>query len=158
MTEMENVHPKLGGFSVRLLRDTSHLDDQSVARQLGFALSPGMPALHSASWLEGFLQGGGSLLVHDRALLGLVDTWLSSLGTEAFQATLPLIRRTFGTFSPPERARIAASAAQGMSHAPVAVAPLDLDLTRAMPAVRAVAELFALGKQRLGKPSDDSPA
>ena len=144
MTEMENVHPKLGGLSVRLLRDASHLDDQTVARQLGFALSPGMPALHSASWLEGFLQGGGSLLVHDRALLGLVDVWLSSLGAEVFQATLPLIRRTFGTFSPPERARIAASAAQGMSHAPVAAAPLDLDLARALPAVAEVAKLLGL--------------
>ena len=144
MAELENVHPKLRGHSIRLLRDASHLDDLTVARHLGFALSPGMPALHAAAWLEGFLQGGGSLLVHDRKLLGLVDAWLSSLGMEVFQATLPLLRRTFGTFSSPERARIAASAAQGTNHAPVAAAPLDLDLNRALPAVAAVAKLLGL--------------
>ena len=103
MTELESVHPKLRGHAVRLLRDAAHLDDDTVARHLGFALSPGMPAISAAAWLEGFLQGGGSLLVHDRALLGLVDAWLASLGPEVFQATLPLLRRTFGTFSPPER-------------------------------------------------------
>jgi hypothetical protein len=144
MMEAESVHPKLRGQAVRLLRDASHLDDVTVARHLGFALSPGMPALSAAAWLEGFLQGGGSLLVHDRALLGLVDTWLASLGGEAFQATLPLLRRTFGSFSPPERTRIAASVAQGPGHAPPATAPLDLDLTRALPAVAAVARLLGL--------------
>jgi hypothetical protein len=144
MMEAESVHPKLRGQAVRLLRDASHLDDVTVARHLGFALSPGMPALSAAAWLEGFLQGGGSLLVHDRALLGLVDTWLASLGGEAFQATLPLLRRTFGSFSPPERTRIAASVAHGPGHAPPATAPLDLDLTRALPAVAAVARLLDL--------------
>ena len=71
------MHAKLRGLSVRLLRDDSHLDDAAVARHLGFALSPGMPAVAAAAWLEGFLQGGGSLLVHDHVLLGLVGTLLS---------------------------------------------------------------------------------
>jgi hypothetical protein len=146
LTESESIHPKLRGHAVRLLRDAAHLDDDTVARHLGFALSPGMPAISAAAWLEGFLQGGGSLLVHDHALLGLVDAWLASLGTEVFQATLPLLRRTFGTFTPPERARIAASIAHGTDRAPIAAAPLDLDLTRAMPAVAAVAKLLGLSR------------
>ncbi len=146
LTELESIHPKLRGHAVRLLRDAAHLDDDTVARHLGFALSPGMPALSAAAWLEGFLQGGGSLLVHDHALLGLVDAWLASLGTEVFQATLPLLRRTFGTFSPPERTRIAASVAHGTDRAPIAAAPLDLDLTRALPAVAAVAKLLGLSR------------
>ncbi|MCW1923612.1 DUF5682 family protein [Luteolibacter arcticus] len=144
MKESESVHPKLRGLSVRILRDASHLDDAEAARHLGFALSPGMPALSAAAWLEGFLQGGGSLLVHDRALLGLVHTWLGSLSGEAFQSTLPLLRRTFGTFEPPERARIAASVAQGPASTPPPAAPLDLDMERALPAVAAVAKLFGL--------------
>lgn len=144
MKEAESVHPKLRGLAVRILRDAAHLDDAEAARHLGFALSPGMPALSAAAWLEGFLQGGGSLLVHDRALLGLVDAWLGSLSREAFQNTLPLLRRTFGTFAPPERVRIAASVAQGPGNAPPAAAPLDLDIDRALPAVAAVAILFGL--------------
>ena len=139
MATMETVHPKTRGHAVRLLRDAAHLDDADAARHLGFALSPGMPALSAAAWLEGFLQGGGSLLVHDRGLLGLVDTWLAGLHPEAFQSTLPLLRRTFGTFAPPERARIAAGVASGTRGPVAAAAPLDLDMVRARPAVAAVA-------------------
>jgi hypothetical protein len=143
LIESATAHPKLRGQAVRLLRDGARLDDPTVARHLGFALSPGMTALAAAAWLEGFLQGGGALLVHDRTLLGLVDDWLASLHPENFQTILPLIRRTFGTFTPPERARIAASIAQKGKPTAIAITT-DLDLTRAMPAVRAVAELFAL--------------
>lgn len=139
-----HVHAKMRGHAVRALRDASKLDDAEAARHLGFALSPGMPVLDAAAWLEGFLQGGGSLLVHDRALLGLVDTWLASLGTESFQATLPLLRRTFGAFAAPERARIAASVAHQSGTAPVLHMPLDLDLSRALPAVASVAKLLGL--------------
>ncbi len=144
MAEAENVHPKMRGHAVRLLRDASQLDDAAAARHLGFALSSGMPAVSAAGWLEGFLQGGGSLLVHDRALLALVDAWLSSLNVEAFQATLPLLRRTFGSFSAPERSRIAASVAHGPGAAPIAAVALDLDVERALPAVAAVAKLLGL--------------
>jgi len=144
MTESESVHPMLAGQAVRILRDGSHLDDITVARHLGFALSPGMPALSAAAWLQGFLQGGGGLLVYDRALLALVDSWLSSLSGEAFQATLPLLRRTFGSFSPAERTRIAESVAHGTDRSPAAPTPLDLDLARARPALTAVAKLLGL--------------
>ncbi|WP_035609496.1 DUF5682 family protein [Haloferula sp. BvORR071] len=146
LTESTQVHPKMRGHAVRLLRDAAHLDDEAAARHLGFALSPGMPALAAANWLEGFLQGGGSFLVHDRALLGLVDSWLASLDADAFQTILPLVRRTFGTFAPPERSRIAASVAQGISaHAPAAASVTsDLDLQRALPAAAAVAKLLGL--------------
>jgi hypothetical protein len=129
------------------LRDASHLDDETVARHFGFALSPGMPAISAAAWLEGFLQGGGSLLVYDVALLALVDAWLSSLGDEPFQSTLPLLRRTFGTFSYPERARIAGSV--GTPGRAASIAPItNLNLARALPAVQAVARLLALSGNR----------
>ena len=138
-----SAHPKLRGHSVRVLRDVSQMDDSEVARQLGFALSPGMPAPSAAAWLEGFLQGGGSLLVHDRTLLALVDSWLASLAGDAFQAVLPLVRRTFGTFTAPERARIAAAIASPGSSAN-APASTGLDIARALPAARAVARLYQL--------------
>lgn len=136
------AHPKLRGHSVRTLRDAGHLDDPAVAQLLGFALSPGMPAPSAAAWLEGLLQGGGALLVHDRTLLALVDTWLASLSADSFQAVLPLVRRTFGTFTTPERARIAATITTPATllHAPTSTEP---DLSRALPAVHAVARLIA---------------
>ena len=144
MISSETVHPKIRGHAVRLLRDASHLDGETVARHFGFALSPGMPALSAAAWLEGFLQDAGSMLVHDRDLLDLVDTWLSSLDPDSFQATLPLLRRTFGTFSPPERSRIAGSIAQGKGNAATPTSATNLHADRALPAVAAVAKLLGL--------------
>ncbi len=144
---VESVHPKLRGQAVRVLRDAGKLDDGEVALALGFALSPGMGAAAAAAWLEGFLRGGGALLVHDVTLLGLVDQWLGSLGGDEFQAVLPLVRRTFGTFSGPERGRIAAAVVNpGKVRVVTASAAADIDLTRAMPALRAVAELFAISR------------
>jgi hypothetical protein len=141
------VHPKLRGHAVRRLRDVGRMDDVEVARLLGFALSPGMPAPAAATWLEGFLRGGGSLLVHDHMLLGLVDNWIGSLVADTFQAILPLIRRTFGTFTAPERARIAAAVATpGLPTNNNRAGTPDADLERALPAIRAVAKLFALEK------------
>ena len=52
----------------------------------------------AAAWVEGFLSGGGMLLVHDERLLALVDRWLTGVPAEAFTDVLPLLRRTFGQF------------------------------------------------------------
>jgi hypothetical protein len=46
------------------------------------------------------------VLLHDRELLGVVDSWLTELRPEAFTLLLPLLRRTFSTFAAPERRQI----------------------------------------------------
>jgi Family of unknown function (DUF5682) len=105
-----------------------------------------MPPLAAAAWLEGFLKSCGSLLVHDQALLGLIDSWLGHLSGDSFQTILPLLRRTFSSFTPPERSRVASSVAHGLSPATQASASpvLDLDFTRALPAVATVARMLGL--------------
>ncbi len=45
---------------------------------LGRALTPGTPAPEGAAFVEGFLAGSGTVLVHDRELLGLLDEWVAS--------------------------------------------------------------------------------
>jgi Family of unknown function (DUF5682) len=35
-----------------------------------------------AAWIEGFLSGGGLLLVHDQRLLKVVDGWLTGIAGE----------------------------------------------------------------------------
>lgn len=143
IAESSTVHPRIRGRVVRLMRDAGVLEDSETARHLGFALSPGMPARAGADWLEGFLQEGGSLLVHDSLLLGLIDDWLSSLSDEGFQLILPLLRRTFGAFSVPERARIAANVTSGPGSAAPSF-PTQIDLSRALPAAATVARLLGL--------------
>jgi len=106
-----DVHGLLAGRISRLLADAGVLPWPEAARRLGAALSVGVTAAAKAAWVEGFLSGGGLLLVHDRDLLGLLDGWLASLDEEDFMDVLPLLRRTFGEFSAPERASIGSAAA-----------------------------------------------
>ncbi|GAA4560063.1 DUF5682 family protein [Planotetraspora kaengkrachanensis] len=93
------------GRIVRILFDAdATVDDVSV--RMARAMSSGNPPERAAAWMEGFLSGGGLLLVHDPRLLAIVDGWLTGLPPEAFVDVLPLLRRTFGAFAPPERRMI----------------------------------------------------
>ncbi|MEV7502925.1 DUF5682 family protein [Streptomyces sp. NPDC093018] len=89
------------GRAVRLLMDEGELGAGEAARLMGVALSRGTPPVEAAAWIEGFVGGGGGmLLVHDERLLGLVDTWLTGVPAEAFTDVLPLLRRTFAAYDP----------------------------------------------------------
>lgn len=106
LSDRPSVPPLIAGRLTRLMLDTSRLEAGEVALRLGRALSPGTPTGDAAGYVEGFLAGGGLLLVHDERLLALVDTWLAAIPDDAFLEALPLLRRTFGTFASPERRSI----------------------------------------------------
>lgn len=88
------------GRCARLLLDDGRLADGEAARLMGLALSPGTAPAEAAAWTEGFLAGGGMLLVHDERLLELVDSWLTRVPDDAFTDVLPLLRRTFAAYEP----------------------------------------------------------
>ncbi|MFC1417081.1 DUF5682 family protein [Streptacidiphilus cavernicola] len=94
----DTVPGLLRGRAVRLLLDDGQWDAGEAARQMGLALSLATPPADAAGWIEGFLAGGGMLLVHDTQLLGLVDDWISGVPEQAFPDVLPLLRRTFAGF------------------------------------------------------------
>ncbi len=96
----------IAGRATRLLHDGDMWSATQVERRLGRALSPGTPPLVGAAFVEGFLAGSGTVLVHDTELLGVVDRWLSSLRPDAFDAVMALLRRTFGGFEPAERRQL----------------------------------------------------
>jgi hypothetical protein len=100
------LHGLLAGRLTRLLLDAGRLDAAEVRRRLRLPLTVGTPPAHAAAWVEGFLAGGGLLLVHDDALLELIDGWLADIPAEAFDGVLPLLRRTFGAFEAGERRAI----------------------------------------------------
>jgi hypothetical protein len=101
-----DLHGLLAGRLTRLLLDAGRLDVDEVLRRLRLPLTVGTPPAHAAAWVEGFLAGGGLLLVHDDALLELLDDWLADIAPEAFDDVLPLLRRTFGAFASGERRAI----------------------------------------------------
>ncbi|MEO7397737.1 MAG: DUF5682 family protein [Ilumatobacteraceae bacterium] len=122
LVERELVHPSLQGRATRVLADAGALGADAVEQRVTRALSAGTSPGDGAAFIEGFLGGSGTLLVHDRDLLGLVDRWLATLDAGSFVETLPLLRRTFATFEVAERRQIgerisASSAALGEHHA-----------------------------------------
>ncbi|MFE2330436.1 DUF5682 family protein [Streptomyces sp. NPDC059385] len=91
------------GRAARLLLDDGRLPAEETARLMGLALSPAADPADAAGWIEGFAggsSGGGTLLVHDERLLGLIDSWLVEVPERAFTDVLPLLRRTFGAYEP----------------------------------------------------------
>jgi hypothetical protein len=102
----ENLHGHVAGKATRLLFESRTLDDQAAARMMQWALSRASEPLYSGKWLEGFLSGSALVLIHDSRLWQLLDSWLLNLDADGFKELLPLLRRTFSTFTSPERRQI----------------------------------------------------
>ncbi|MET9321190.1 DUF5682 family protein [Streptomyces sp. NPDC003038] len=99
----DTVPGLIRGRAARLLLDDGRLPPEETARLMGLALSPASAPADAAGWIEGFAggsSGGGTLLVHDDRLLGLIDAWLVGVPERAFTDVLPLLRRTFGAYEP----------------------------------------------------------
>lgn len=145
LSDRRSVPPLITGRLTRLLLDAERLDAADVALRLGRALTPGTETADAAAYVEGFLAGGGLLLVHDQRLLELVDTWLTGIRDEAFLEVLPLLRRTFGTFASPERRSIGERARVLRDPAArTAVQDTDLDPDRAAATLPVVATLLGV--------------
>ena len=122
----DDVHGLVTGQLVRLLLDGGRIDAAEAGIRLSRALSVGSPPPAKAAWVEGFLEGGGLLLVHDAALLRVLDDWVSGLDRDTFTDVLPLLRRTFGSFAGPERRSLGHRITRGPA-ATGAEADTDLD-------------------------------
>jgi hypothetical protein len=112
VADQGGVHGTVGGRATRLLLDGGRITPADANRRLSLHLSTGADALDSASWLDSFLAGDASLLLHDDELLAVVDDWLSEVPGPLFEALLPLVRRTFSAFSAPERRLIGGKASR----------------------------------------------
>ena len=106
IAERGDVHGLVQGRATRLLHDGGSWKRSQVGSRVSRALSVGTPPSVGASFVEGFVAGSGTVLVHDRELLDVIDAWVSSLAPESFVATVPLLRRTFGGFEPAERRQL----------------------------------------------------
>ncbi|MEU4193202.1 DUF5682 family protein [Kribbella sp. NPDC026611] len=145
LSDRSAVPPLIRGRLTRLMLDTSRLPDSEIALRLGRALSPGTPTADAAGYVEGFLAGGGLLLVHDERLLAMVDSWLGTIPDDAFVEVLPLLRRTFGTFAVPERRSIGARAQVLADPTATVVADdNDLDTELAVTVLPVVAQLLGV--------------
>lgn len=93
----------LRGMACRLLLDEHLLESAQVVQQFNRNLSLGAAPMDVAAWLDGFLNQQALVLLHDEAIWGAIDTWLSGLGELQFAQILPLVRRSFANFSKHDR-------------------------------------------------------
>lgn len=99
----ESAHPLIRGWCCRMLIEQQEMETIELSRTADLALSTSVPLSSAASWIEGFLRGSGLVLLHQDALWQVLDSWLSRLPPKSFIELLPVIRRAFSGFQPPER-------------------------------------------------------
>jgi hypothetical protein len=92
-------HPLLSGTAARLLFRAERASAVEAAQLMRRAFSAGNDPHYATYWLEGFLTGMEHVLLQDSTLFNLVDAWVVGLSGEQFEAVLPLLRRTFATYS-----------------------------------------------------------
>ena len=112
LSRSASVHGLIAGRAARLLLDAGRATTADVAARLSAALSRAAGPAQGAAWVEGLVASASGLrLVHDRALLAVIDEWLSSVPEEGFDQVVPLLRRAFADFQPAERRMIGEAAA-----------------------------------------------
>ncbi|MCP2732612.1 DUF5682 family protein, partial [Limnofasciculus baicalensis] len=127
LVNMPIIHGLLSGYSCRLLLDGNIWDTEEASRRMGLALSLTNEPTQSAAWVEGFLKGSGLLLLHDGKLWQVLDSWVTQLNEDTFTTLLPLLRRTFSTFSLGERHQIGVQVRRGDTAQAGDMAEIDLE-------------------------------
>jgi hypothetical protein len=145
VADQRGVHGLLAGRSVRILLDSGVLDADDVQRRLSRALSLADDAQRSAAWIEGFLAGDPSLLLHDHTLLRIVDEWVSEVRGAVFDELLPVLRRTFAGFAAPDRRALGTHLRQLEQGGGPAAADETLDHERAARVLPRLRQLLGVG-------------
>jgi hypothetical protein len=144
MSSNDATAPMLQGFALRQLMDYQILDSAELYGAFSRACSTARPSTEVAAWLEGFLSGRGTVLLIDDMLWKLVDDWVATLDGEVFTAVLPLLRRTFATFSAAERRKLGEKAKGGTASITVARAESGIDAARARKSLAPVLQLLGI--------------
>lgn len=147
LADRTNLNGLIAGRCCRILLDSGQFEVQEAARRMGLALSTSNEPAQAANWIEGFVKGSGLVLLHDDRLWQVLDGWVTSLPPDTFPALLPLLRRTFSSFTPPERRQMGERVKRGPAQLlaqPSAAATLDFDRARAEAVLPLVAQLLGL--------------
>lgn len=149
LVDRAGLHGLVAGRCSRLLLDAGAMEAGEAARRMSATLSIGEEPARGAAWVEGFLSGSALILLHDQALLEVVDGWLAGVGDETFTDVLPLLRRTFATFGAPERRHIGERVRRlgdGPTGHDRAAADDDVDQARGELVLPVVARLLGLSR------------
>jgi hypothetical protein len=119
------------------------LEGEALIKAFHFRMSRAVAPESSAAWLEGFLKGSGSILLVDQDLWLLVNQWVAALDRETFTQLLPLLRRTFSAFTPPEKRKLGEKVKSGSSSTGIkSVFESDIDGERGKRGLPVVLQIF----------------
>jgi hypothetical protein len=102
----EGAHGVLAGRANRMLLDAGAVPVDDAVRRLGLALTLVSEPARGAAWIEGFLAGDDTVILHDPLVLGVIDAWLVGLAGDPFDDLLPLLRRSFGSMPATSRRQL----------------------------------------------------
>ncbi len=140
-----NAAPVIGGYATRLLFDYKVMEGEELMKAFHFSMSSANTPDVSASWLEGFLKGSGSILLVDHDLWTLVNQWVDQLDSQAFTHVLPLLRRTFSNFSQSERRKLGEKVKTGGTSSGIKVLQdHDIDVERGKRGIPIVLQLLGI--------------
>jgi hypothetical protein len=145
LADQSGLHGLIAGRACAILLDQGIFHPDEAARRLGLALTMANEPAQAAAWVEGFLKDSGALLIHSDLLWQVLDDWVARLPAETFTFLLPLIRRTFSTFTAPERRMIGERARKGdrqIGH--YGASDTDFDLQRAEAVLPLIAKLLSV--------------
>jgi len=103
IAEREAIHGLVRGRAARILLDERVIDEVALGDIARLALAAATPTPDAANWIAGVIYGNGLVLLQQGALWLALDGWLRELAPDQFIAVLPLVRRAFSAFAPPER-------------------------------------------------------
>jgi hypothetical protein len=105
MVEDDQVAASVAGLSLRRLHDLKAWEMTRVSAGLSLHMT-GREPQKAGAFLEGFLSGGSEVILQDKPLLQLVDTWICELDEQSFIESLPLLRRSLSGFDSVSRRRL----------------------------------------------------
>ncbi|MFN8253095.1 MAG: DUF5682 family protein [Ferruginibacter sp.] len=133
--------PVIAGYTLRLLADHKIITGEKLVTAFYYAMSTATAPGIAAAWLEGFLKGSGTLLLIDNDLWQVVNSWVEQLEGDSFMQVLPLLRRTFSSFTQPERRKLGEKVKQGGTIITVKTES-NFDEARALKGVPVVMEML----------------
>lgn len=146
LLDQVDLHGLIAGRCCRLLFEQKLLEANEVERRMGLAIAAAVEPAKSMAWIDGFLRNSGLILLHNDQLWHILNEWVGSVKSEIFPQLLPLLRRTFSTFTAPERSRIGALARRGTGSrsASSSIVSDTLDQSRARKVLPLVAQILGL--------------
>lgn len=107
ISDSDRVNPLISGFACAVLMERGRLDSQKLAELISRRMSKGNPPAESAVWFEGLSKRNRRSLISRISVWEKLAEFIAELDDDEFKPVLICLRRTFGDFSPSEKADIA---------------------------------------------------